>query len=239
MSMATHDPLGDELRAMFAHYQGPIEPIPTVRRSIARRRLLLVVGLALLLVGASAASARQAIDIFGGQPASQQIKDQIAAGSRGAPPDLDPGIEADKAVTMISIATAKGTVSLIASPARRATYCMGLKLSWEGGAGLGCNGPRDPATPLTPIDVGQEIPGKLGSSPIYVYGRINNTQATNARLELADGSHRDLKLTSGYFLAELASTAQLARVEAIDTDGTILDQQAVPALPHEIAPTTG
>jgi hypothetical protein len=232
MSMATHDRLGDELRAMFAHYQGPVEPLPTVRRPFAHRRLLLVVGIALLLVGASAASARQVIDIFGGQPASQQLKDRIASESQGAPPDLDPGIEADKAVTMISIATAKGTVSLIASPARRATYCMGLHLSWARGVGLGCNGPRDPGTPLTPIDVGQAIPGLLGSSPIYVYGRVNDTQATSARLQLADGSHVDLKLTSGYFLAELAPTQQLDRVEAINSDGTTFDQQAVPALPH-------
>jgi hypothetical protein len=235
MSTMTHDPLFDEVRAMFVHFQGPVEPRVQHRRACGRRRLFFLIGIAVVLVGGSVASAGQVASLFsGGEPVSQQVKDRIAAGSEGAPPDLDPGIEANKTVTMITIATAKGTVSLTASPARRATYCIGLLFSWGGGVGPGCNGPRDPNTPYPVVDVGQAIPGYVGTSPIYVYGRINDARATTARLELSDGSHRDLDLTTGYFLAELGPTEQLAQVDALDAHGSTITSQDVRPIPHHI-----
>jgi hypothetical protein len=174
-------------------------------------------------------------DLFsGGQAVPQQVKDRIAAGNAGAPPGLDPGIEASKTVTMITIPTTKGTVSLTASPARRATYCIGLLFSWGGGVGPGCNGPRNANTPYPVVDVGQAIPGYVGKSPIYVYGRINDARATTARLELSDGSHRDVDLTTGYFLAELGPTDQLLQVDALNAQGSTITSQAVPPIQRHI-----
>jgi hypothetical protein len=221
--MTTDDPTLDEVRSMFSYYAGPSAPVLRARRSHTPRRLLVVVAVALLLAGASIASA-DGLGLFdGGTPVSPAMRASIAAGSIGAPAALDPGIEAGTAVTLITIPTDKGTVSLIASRATRASYCAGLAFSWLGErAGLGCDGPGgDPAA----IDVGQTSPGIFRKSPLYVYGHVLDQHATEARIDLADGTHRDLALTDGFFLGELAPADSVARVDALDASGAVLASQ--------------
>jgi hypothetical protein len=241
--MTAGDPVLAELRDMFARFEGPPTPQIAPRRTRPLRRLVLIAGILLALVVASVASADSFGVFDGGTPVSPAMKASIAAGEQGAPPALDPGIEAGTAERLITIPTEQGTVSLIVSRASRASYCMGLSFSWLGDkAGLGCNGPVvGPATHTPPqIDFGLVVPGLVGSSPCFVYGYVRPPSAATARLELADGTHRDIPLTDGFFLSELAATDVLERVEALDPSGTVLgtyiQEKALIGLPTKVVP---
>jgi hypothetical protein len=232
------DPTFDELREMFACLEGPARPMLSTKRSRRPRRLMVAIAIASLLIGGSVAGARS-LDLFDGTPVSPAIKQKIAIEDQGAPPALDPGLETDKLVTIFSIPTEKGTVSLIAGPAKRATYCIGVTFSWGGGFGPGCDGPTTSAHPApTPIDIGIGGEGNVGKTPIIVYGRVNDDSATQVRVESRDGSTKTLELTQGYFLAELGATAWPQDVYALDASGAVVATYHEPPLvglpvPHD------
>lgn len=229
--MTSHDPVLAELRAMFACYEGPGVPqlAAARRRGRGARRLVGAVALLALLVAVSVASADR-LDLFDGRPVPLAVKQQIATSSEGAPPALDPGIDASTAVSMITLPTAKGTVSLVVSRATRATYCDGLDFSWlRGGPGLGCDGPVTPGSPTPPpIDIGMASPGILGTSPIYVYGYVRTEGAVTARLVLGKGGHVDKSLTHGFFLFELAGDGSFTGVQALAASGDVIATQDFP-----------
>lgn len=229
--MTTHDPLLDDLERMFEHFEGPPHPAPTprreaTRRSASARQLAVAIGVATLLSGASVAGARQFDDMFGGKPASKAVKAQIATDSLGAPPALDPGIAADRTVAMIRLPVARGTVTLYVSPSKNAayTYCSGVSFSWLGGkAGLGCLGPITGSLP--PIDLGISVPGVLGTSAIYVSGRINDARASTVRFALPNGSTKTVPLVHGFFLTDFDPDAPPTRVDALDAHDTVIATQ--------------
>lgn len=226
--MIANDPVLGELRDMFAQLEGPPAPLTEPRRARGRRRFVLIIGILLALALASVASADSFGLFDGGTPVSPGMQASIAAGAQGAPPALDPGIEAGTAERLITIPTEKGTVSLIVSRARRASYCMGLTFSWLGDrAGLGCDGPAvgPAATPPTAIDLGRVVPGRVGASPCFVYGHVLPPTAAIVRLSLTDGSQRDVPLTDGFFLTELGAAEVMTRVEALDPAGAVLAGQ--------------
>jgi hypothetical protein len=231
--MSTSDPVFDDLQRMFGYFEGPPNPTPIVDRRATRRRATLrrlgiAVGVATLLLGVSVAGARQ-LELFDGQPAPEQVRSQIAADSTGAPPALDPGIEAGKTVAMISLPVPQGTATLYVSPAKNATYCMGVSFSWLGGkAALGCSGPGGP---VQPIDIGLFIPGRVGTSSIFIYGHVQNKLATTAQIKLADGSTKSVTLAHGFFLSELDPTADPTSVEARDSQSATIATEVVPTHP--------
>jgi hypothetical protein len=235
--MTAHDPLFDELRGMFDCYAGPAAPVLRARRSRTLRRLVLVVAVAALLAVASIASA-DGLGLFdGGQPVSPELQAQIAKDSVGAPPGLDPGIEADTAVRLITIPTEKGSASLIVSRATRASYCMGIALSWLGGRpGLGCNGPGGRQLA---ISWGLLSPGPVGTSPGFVDGHVQTEGAAQVRVVLEDGRHVDLDLTDGFFLGELDPGTAVLRFEALDGAGAVIataEVQPVHGIPTSTSP---
>jgi hypothetical protein len=225
--MSVNDPVLDDLRDMFAWFEGPATPRPRARRPRAPRRLILVGAIALVLAAASVASA-DGLGLFdGGTPVSPQVQAQIAASSQGAPPALDPGIEAGTAVTLITIPTEQGTASLVVSRATRASYCDGIAFSWLGDRqGLGCDGPVESGTVPPAIDFGQAVLGILGRSPRFVWGHVQPAQASTVRLDLTDGTQRDIPLTDGFYLTELGAHDQVDRVEALDPSGAVLAAQS-------------
>jgi hypothetical protein len=176
------------------------------------------IGVASLLIGASVAGARQ-FDMFDGTPAPESVKAQIATESLGAPPALDPGIEASKTVAMIHLPVAKGIVTLYASPSTNAayTYCRSIRFSWNGeGAGPGCLGPVNGSIP--PIDIAV----LATSSTIYVFGRINDDRAQSVRLSLPNGSTQTVALTQGFYLTTLGTGQSPTSADALDAAGTVL-----------------
>jgi hypothetical protein len=233
--MNSDDPVIEDLQRMFDQFEGPADPIHVGRRRPFRRRAMsrqfgIAIGLATLLLGASLAVARER-DLFEGPPAPDVVKSQIATDSTGAPPALDPGIEAGTTVTMISLPVPEGTATLYVSAAKKATYCMGVAFSWLGGkAGLGCTGPAGGALPAGPslaINFGINIPGALGTSPTFVYGHINDPSATSARINLDNGSSKALVLTHGFFLTRLEPGANPTSIDALDAHMALVATQTI------------
>jgi hypothetical protein len=237
--MSVNDPVLDDLRDMFAWFEGPATPRPRARRSHAARRLILLVAIAAVLAAASVASA-DGLGLFdGGTPVSPLEQAQIASSSQGAPPALDPGIEAGTAVTLITIPTEKGTVSLVVSRATRASYCDGIAFSWLGNRpGLGCDGPVVAGSSVPAIDLGTAgVPGER-----FVWGHVQAAQAVTVRVELTDGSHQDIPLTDGFYLGELGATDAVNRVDALDASGAVLASESenpvVIGIPTTTAPAS-
>jgi hypothetical protein len=198
------------------------------RHRATTRRLIVALGIALLLLGAAVAGARQ-FDMFDGTPAPDSIKAQIATQSLGAPPALDPGIDADRTVAMIHLPVAKGVVTLYASPSTKPTYtyCVSIRFSWNGeGAGPGCMGPVNGSLP--PIDFGIMLPGNAGRpSAGYAFGRINDERAESVRFALSDGSTKTVPLTHGFYVTMLDPGQDPTSVEALDGNGTVIASQAL------------
>jgi hypothetical protein len=199
------------------------------RQRATTRRLIVVVGIAVLLIGAAVAGARQ-FDMFDGTPAPDSVKAQIATLSLGAPPALDPGIEADKTVAMIHLPVAKGVVTLYASPAKKAayTYCVSIRFSWNvEGAGPGCMGPVNGSLP--PIDIGIMFPGSAARPSMgYAFGRINDERAESVRFALTDGSTKTVPLTEGFYVTTLDPGQKPTRAEALDVNGTVIATKELP-----------
>jgi hypothetical protein len=222
--VTSNDPVGEELRAMLAFYQGPTIPLTTRRRPRTRQRRALLVALAAVLICVSVASARE-FDLLAGQPATDQVKAQIASAGAGAPAALDPKIEAGKSVIMITLPVKQGTASLVVAPAADASYCMGVTFSWlANSASLGCDGPSDATQPIAS---GITIPGVMGQSPVYVYGRVRDASAARVRITLADGSAFEITLTHGFFLANLDPDSRPTSIESLDSNNAVLSREPV------------
>jgi hypothetical protein len=197
-SARTDDWLLLELSATLSAHAGPDTPAPKPRLRRGRHGLTLTVALAAVVCAAAATAA--SLGLFGSTPAPPSVTAQLAAQDDGAPPALDPMVEPETAGRLISISTASGTVTLIVARASRADWCAGLEYSWLEGAGVGCTGPGGTQPPIT---VAVSIPGVLGHSPAYIWGRVAASPATTLRLDFADGTQTPLPLSAGFFLYEL------------------------------------